>query len=191
MNRLLIFSLLLVLAQTPVCAEPKENGEHEAGPTNAAKIIESWSSDRTSEKSFEASLDAIRRSLEAPDSLDSKKIELLSDWVNKLLNGQKVLLNRANSWLGESPSTLTQKSRDQLINLATLYVERVKRLEKVLAEIKTEAKLRADLNDLKQQLDAHRKQQNIQQENLKREQEKLEKALQDIEKQMLKDLIWA
>lgn len=208
MNKFLVFSFLMVLAQIPVSGEEnKTRGEHSSQDTSS-EIIGSWSSNRASSESFEASFKAIKLSLEKVDPLDSNKVEFLSNWVTQILNGQNVLLNRAKSWLGEVPSTLSEESREKLVNLSTLYLERIKRLEELQIEIQKQVEVIKDLQKLRQELEnvtrdnAEENQNEIMRENLEREaerlkeelekeQERLKKEAEEQRKQKLKSLIWS
>lgn len=85
MNRLLIFSLLVLVIQTTVSAEDQT---HSSSQWDSNKVIQRLGSDKRSEESFDVYLGAIKRVLEKDETLDLKKLGFLSDWVQKLSNAQ-------------------------------------------------------------------------------------------------------
>jgi len=151
MTKLFFFSVLLTITQVQLFASEPTHGEN--------PIIESWGSKRgMTQDTYEVSLAAIQESLKPGELLDEKKIQFLTQWANKLLIGQKTLKKRAEDWL-EDPN-LSDKSKMKLTNLAVLYQQRIKDLNKVIEKLTLKQIREASL---KQQIELAKK--NIEDQN--------------------------
>lgn len=86
-----------------------------------------------SQESFDRDVFAIRSELEKSSKLDQEKLDMLSDWAGRLLAGQKLIKERVEK-LRNDPDTAVQR-REQAVQLAKLYKERVESLEQLLIDI--------------------------------------------------------
>lgn len=145
MTKLFFFSILMVFAQATLSAD---NRTHAEDP-----IIKEWASKRTTEGTFEVSLGAIQSALANGENLDEKRLEFLTQWAEKLLTGQKALKKRAQDWLNDlardekfSPHT---QNETRLTNLAVMYEQRIKELDKVIQKIKLKQIEEKTINEIR------------------------------------------
>ena len=180
MKKLLWVSALLLLGQThSVHAEP-EKRQHSDGKTwDANQMIQRWGTNKREQYSFDSSLAAIKNDLKE-GNLTSEKLDSLSDWANKLLNGQKVIKKKAEDLLEDL--TVTSKSKSDLLNRITLYNERINQLDKVIAQLSKRQDLREEqlLNQIKE-LQAH-EMNRLSQDQLQRQTAELQNLLKALSK---------